>query len=87
MSRGLGDVYKRQTVENLQNERKIPYTNGTINPIVNAAIVGKAKIQNFFLIDFSITNIPFLKKYGVSDCHSPHFYYFLLTFREFYCSF
>lgn len=56
--------FQSVTVENLQNERKIPYTNGTINPIVNAAIVGKAKIQNFFLIDFSITNIPFLKNMG-----------------------
>ena len=42
------------TVVNLQKDKKIPYTNGTINPIANAIIVGSRKIGKYFLIAFSI---------------------------------
>jgi hypothetical protein len=43
---------------NLQKERKIPYKNGTINPIANAIMVGSANTTKYFLIPFSIT-VPF----------------------------
>ena len=49
--------FQSVTVVNLQKERNTPYTNGTINPITNAAIVGSTKSGQYFFNGFDIESL------------------------------